>query len=126
MFCNGSVLSLYGQGVFFRFLVRVPVRLCWVLLVVSCFYGVLMRNSVLVGQTYESGSPSVEKQVHLSRDRIEDTIDADGVSVVNPSKSGSSIVQESSMPNLDEISPEAASFGQLQLVMEWVWHLFFL
>ncbi|XP_073308256.1 uncharacterized protein [Primulina huaijiensis] len=79
-----------------------------------------LKDANIMEQTYENGSPSVEKQVHLCGDKIKDTIDADGVSVVNPSKLGSSIVQESSTRSLDEISPEAASFCQLQLVMEWL------
>ncbi|XP_073026859.1 uncharacterized protein [Primulina eburnea] len=79
-----------------------------------------LEDANIVGQAYESGSRSVGKQVHLCGDKFEDTIDADGVSLVNPAKLGSSTVQESSTRSLDDISPEAASFSQLQLVMEWL------
>ncbi|XP_073123162.1 protein LNK1-like isoform X2 [Henckelia pumila] len=79
-----------------------------------------LEDENIMGQAYESGSLSVGKQVHLYGDKFEDTIDADGVSLVNPAKLGSSIKQESSTQSMDEISPEAASFCQLQLVMEWM------
>ncbi|XP_022857398.1 protein LNK1-like isoform X2 [Olea europaea var. sylvestris] len=63
-------------------------------------------------------SVSQEKQVHFSGDKLDDRCDVEGGRIVTPAELCSSNIQESlSMsPNLDDISPEAVSFCQLQHV----------
>ncbi|CAI9765362.1 unnamed protein product [Fraxinus pennsylvanica] len=63
---------------------------------------------------------SIEKKDHRSGDKFENYSDVDGVSMVIPAELCSSNIQESLSMNssLDDISIEAASFQQLQLVME--------
>ncbi|KAK6156852.1 hypothetical protein DH2020_011100 [Rehmannia glutinosa] len=60
------------------------------------------------------------KQVHYSGDKSENHSDTEGVSLVIPAELGSSHIQENSTMSsgMDDISQEAASFHQLQLVME--------
>ncbi|XP_073270214.1 protein LNK1-like isoform X1 [Primulina huaijiensis] len=64
----------------------------------------------------------VGNQVKLCGDTFENAADAGGVSLVIPVEPGSSNKQESSMINMgaEYISLAAASFCQLQLVMEWL------
>lgn len=64
----------------------------------------------------------VEKLFHPSGVKIENKRDFEGVGIRAPTELGSSVVQECSSINsgLDEISEEAASFHQLQRVMEQV------
>ncbi|KAI3445725.1 hypothetical protein Pfo_002390, partial [Paulownia fortunei] len=67
------------------------------------------------------GDPGlIGKQVHYSGDKSENHSDTEGVSLVIPAELGSSNMQESSTMSsgVDDISQEAASFRQLQLVME--------
>lgn len=63
---------------------------------------------------------NVEKLFHQSGVKVENNRDFEGVGIRMPSELGSSIVQECTSINsgLDEISEEAASFHQLQRVME--------
>ncbi|CAA2968290.1 Hypothetical predicted protein [Olea europaea subsp. europaea] len=65
-------------------------------------------------------SVSLEKQVHHSGDKQDDHCDVEGIKIVTPAELCSSDVQESlSMSSdLDDISPEAVSFLQLQHVTE--------
>uniref|UniRef100_M1AXV7 Protein LNK1 n=1 Tax=Solanum tuberosum TaxID=4113 RepID=M1AXV7_SOLTU len=62
----------------------------------------------------------VEKLFHRSGVKVENNRDFEGVGIRIPTELGSSVVQECSSTNsgLDEISEEAASFHQLQRVME--------
>ncbi|XP_049388543.1 protein LNK1 isoform X1 [Solanum stenotomum] len=61
-----------------------------------------------------------EKLFHRSGVKVENNRDFEGVGIRIPTELGSSVVQECSSTNsgLDEISEEAASFHQLQRVME--------
>ncbi|XP_022861319.1 protein LNK1-like isoform X3 [Olea europaea var. sylvestris] len=63
---------------------------------------------------------SIEKKDHCSGGKFENYSDVDGASMVIPAELCSSDMQENSSMNssLDDISIEAASFQQLQLVME--------
>ncbi|CAI9764490.1 unnamed protein product [Fraxinus pennsylvanica] len=65
-------------------------------------------------------SVSQEKQVHLSGDKLDDHCDVEGVRMLTPAELCSSNIQEcpSMSLNLDDISPEAVSFRQLQHVTE--------
>lgn len=62
----------------------------------------------------------VEKLFHQSGVKVENNRDLEGVGMGIPAELGSSLIQECSSINsgLDEISEEAASFHQLQRVME--------
>ncbi|KAL6531681.1 hypothetical protein OROMI_028044 [Orobanche minor] len=64
-------------------------------------------------------SGQIEK-LHSCEGKYENQKDPEGVSLATPAKVGSPIAQESSIVSsgLDDVSPEAASFRQLQLVME--------
>lgn len=65
---------------------------------------------------------SLEKKVHRFGDKFENQSDVDVVGIVIPAELCSSNIQESSSMNsaLEDISIEAASLQQLQLVMEQV------
>ncbi|KAL6513150.1 hypothetical protein OROGR_020636 [Orobanche gracilis] len=60
------------------------------------------------------------EKLHSCEGKYENQKDPEGVSLATPAKLGSPDVQESSIVSLglDVVSPEAASFRQLQLVME--------
>ncbi|KZV34636.1 hypothetical protein F511_14890 [Dorcoceras hygrometricum] len=79
-----------------------------------------LNDANTMGRNYESDSRLVGKHVHLCEDMFEDPIDSKGVRLENPVKLGSSIEQETTMHSSDEISPEAASFCQLRLAVEWM------
>ncbi|KAL2513636.1 protein LNK1-like [Forsythia ovata] len=78
------------------------------------------RQQALGRDSYRStcDSVSLEKQVHLSGDKLDDHCDVEGVRIVTPAELCPSNVQESLSRSLDldDISPEAVSFRRLQHV----------
>ncbi|KAK4378602.1 hypothetical protein RND71_000464 [Anisodus tanguticus] len=67
-----------------------------------------------------TGNEKVKKLIHQSGVKVENNHDLEGVGMGIPAELGSSVVQECTSINsgLDEISEAAASFHQLQRVME--------
>ncbi|XP_073120455.1 uncharacterized protein [Henckelia pumila] len=80
------------------------------------------QSASLIEQAFVRDPGLVGKRVKLCGDKFEDPTDAGGASLAIPVEPGSSNVQESSMISMgmDDISLAAASFCQLQLVMEWL------
>ncbi|XP_011087878.1 protein LNK1-like isoform X1 [Sesamum indicum] len=79
-----------------------------------------LKNANVMVQAAIGDPGSTGKQVHCYGDKVENHSDIEGVSFVIPTELGSSNIQESSTmsPGVNDISLEAASFRQLQLVME--------
>ncbi|KAL0422372.1 UNVERIFIED_CONTAM: protein LNK1 [Sesamum latifolium] len=79
-----------------------------------------LKNANVTVQAAIGDPGSTGKQVHYYGDKVENHSDIEGVSFVIPAELGSSNIQESSTmsPGVNDVSLEAASFRQLQLVME--------
>ncbi|KAK4401887.1 protein LNK1 [Sesamum angolense] len=78
-----------------------------------------LKNANVTRQAAMGDPGLTGKQVHYYGDKVENHSDIEGVSFVIPAELGSSNIQESSTmsPGVNDISLEAASFRQLQLVM---------
>ncbi|KAK4438194.1 protein LNK1 [Sesamum alatum] len=79
-----------------------------------------LQNANLTVQAAIGDPGSTGKQVHYYGDKVENHSDNEGVSFLIPAELGSSNIQDSSTMSsgVNDISMEAASFRQLQLVME--------
>lgn len=79
-----------------------------------------IKHTNIVVQAASNNPGSIVKEVHYAGDKSENHSDIEEVRHFIPAELGSANIQESSSSGMDDISLEAASFRQLQLVMEQV------
>lgn len=77
-----------------------------------------IKPTNIVVQATSNNPGSIVKEAHYAGDKSENHSDIEEVRHFIPAELGSSNIQESSSSGMDDISLEAASFRQLQLVME--------